>query len=1113
MKTLCCVWGFVAFSILGYAFLKETETFISHQDFESNFEIVNHPDEFLPGWSANEVHASGSRVFQAFGEGTAQSNALGIQVIGSFNAEIYIKTTTLGSENLKITFSARTKRNGTGNRPVYLFLSFAHSPNEPFQNRVQIGDKLTFPNVDSEFQFYESLIPSDFTDKEEITIKLEAIYGAGTGSAARLFLDDFKVKINQEVNVSDVRLINPNQIQLSLDRPVHKVSVDQILSSDFKISQVEKITDRIFLLSASEQIKTKVLTFSVNDIEDPNQNPLFDLEVNLDNTLMGLGKVFFLNQDTVQLSFSHYLDPAFSLPPDHYRILGTTPKSVELMERQYQLQIIPQHGFALGNEVTVDVLVAKNEQGLRVENLTETLIYSDGIETIYMPESDRILLVHEHALSPEFLVGSGFSVRDEEGILSPSLQENDASVLELKLSKPLQEDRFYDLTVPIRRDINGFLLSGSTRQIIADFTPPQIQQLSFVSSNEILISFSEDLDPFLKLIPSHYRIEGQIPEEVSSGDASNQVRLKLSFDLIHGQVYELRVESIEDLNRNVIVPTSLDFTFSDPSHVSFKSIIINEVMPAPRAENPLPNSEYIELYHPGTEVINLGGIRLANSRSETTLPQYLLAPKTYVLLTPANQADNFKPFGEVIGLTSWPTLLNGGDEVKLLGVNGSVIDSLSYDNGTYGGAAQAGVGMSLEIINPYLPCNAFGNLKPSTSPKLGTPGSINAIFDESPDLTKPQLLKAMATSPHLLNVVFSKALGPEAEEVDFDIRPSLSVSNVQWDPMHPAEIKILFDQPIQAQTLYEISAVGLRDCVGNAINPEQKSATFMLPSPAERGDVVLNEVLFNPRTGAPKFVEIYNRSHKAINLKNWKLANFTNEMISNRRLVFTEDYILSPYEYLVFTTDSQQLKLEYPKGNKEAFVELSGLPSYPIREGSVIWLDPEENLMEKFEYHESMHHPIVRDPKGVSLERISYEGEVNNPHHWHSASATVGYASPGFKNSQKITPGQVTEEMILISPKVFVPDAPGEQNFTSIQYEVPQSGLVATVRIYSVTGQLIKDIAQNDVWGNKGMYTWNGTDLSHKRVRPGYYIVWVEYIDINLGSTAVIKKTVVVGVK
>src|SRR5690606_38121284 len=137
--------------------------------------------------------------------------------------------------------------------------------------------------------------------------------------------------------------------------------------------------------------------------------------------------------------------------------------------------------------------------------------------------------------------------------------------------------------------------------------------------------------------------------------------------------------------------------------------------------------------------------------------------------------------------------------------------------------------------------------------------------------------------------------------------------------------------------------------------------------------------------------------------------------------------------------------------------------------------------------------------------------DVNDPSNWHSASSSVGYATPGYKNSQA-DPLTVLDKGISIIPEVFVPDAPGEQNFTTINYEMDSRGFVATLRTYGIDGQLVKELCQNELWGSSGFYTWDGTNLSNQKVRPGYYIVWVQVIKLA-GQVENVKKTVVVGSK
>src|SRR5690606_1726347 len=200
--------------------------------------------------------------------------------------------------------------------------------------------------------------------------------------------------------------------------------------------------------------------------------------------------------------------------------------------------------------------------------------------------------------------------------------------------------------------------------------------------------------------------------------------------------------------------------------------------------------------------------------------------------------------------------------------------------------------------------------------------------------------------------------------------------------------------------LYRITVNNIRDCASNLIDPARNTVEFKIPGSAGPGDILLNEILFNSRVSGLKFVEIYNQSDKYISLVNWKLANISQGEISNRSLLNSTDLIIDPFSFLVFTSDVALLSQEYQKGKAENFLKLSPMPGYPISGGTVILLNPEEDLMEWFDYDEKLHHALINDTKGISLERFSLNHNVNDPTNWHSASSTEGYATPGYKNSQ-----------------------------------------------------------------------------------------------------------------
>src|SRR5690606_8709577 len=100
-----------------------------------------------------------------------------------------------------------------------------------------------------------------------------------------------------------------------------------------------------------------------------------------------------------------------------------------------------------------------------------------------------------------------------------------------------------------------------------------------------------------------------------------------------------------------------------------------------------------------------------------------------------------------------------------------------------------------------------------------------------------------------------------------------AVESFHIDDTNPNWLVLTFNQQLNINLPYEISVENIRDCSGNQIDPSSNRAVLILPQQAEEGDIVLSEILFNPKMGYPKFIEIYNQSSSYINLQGWKLAN------------------------------------------------------------------------------------------------------------------------------------------------------------------------------------------------------------------------------------------------
>jgi hypothetical protein len=131
-----------------------------------------------------------------------------------------------------------------------------------------------------------------------------------------------------------------------------------------------------------------------------------------------------------------------------------------------------------------------------------------------------------------------------------------------------------------------------------------------------------------------------------------------------------------DMAGNFLENTTLTFQFFDPTVIPAKNIVINELMPSPKAELDLPNVEFIVLYYLGDYPIRLGGLSWATSKSEVLLPDQWVYPGEYLSLAPESQGEEMNKFGRTILLDNWPTLLNSGDQLTLKDDHRNVIDQL-----------------------------------------------------------------------------------------------------------------------------------------------------------------------------------------------------------------------------------------------------------------------------------------------------------------------------------------------------------------------------------------------------------------------------------------------------
>jgi hypothetical protein len=301
------------------------------------------------------------------------------------------------------------------------------------------------------------------------------------------------------------------------------------------------------------------------------------------------------------------------------------------------------------------------------------------------------------------------------------------------------------------------------------------------------------------------------------------------------------------------------------------------------------------------------------------------------------------------------------------------------------------------------------------------------------------------------------------------------------------------------------------DCAGNA-SGALTLAGFALPEAAQVGDLVINEILFNHRSGGVYFVELLNRSGRYLNLQGYQLATQKATGLGTCIISPTAAYVLAPGQLVALTSDTGILQTQYPtSSDAAALLAVASFPALDNSAGTVYIYDAASQELDHYIYDKSQQLSLLSTAAGVSLERIRAAGP-SLASNFHSAASTVGYATPGHPNSQAQDAAGSGQELTL-APELFTPDDDGQQDFTTLSYQLDQSGYVGSVTVYDALGRLTRRLLRNESLPTTGGVQWDGTDESGHKAAVGYYLLYIELVRPSGGERREYKKTVVVGAR
>ncbi|MEN9522616.1 MAG: hypothetical protein RL065_993, partial [Bacteroidota bacterium] len=455
-----------------------------------------------------------------------------------------------------------------------------------------------------------------------------------------------------------------------------------------------------------------------------------------------------------------------------------------------------------------------------------------------------------------------------------------------------------------------------------------------------------------------------------------------------------------------------------------------------------------------------------------------------------------------------PSLNNNGDYIELLDPNTNVIHSVNYNINFYHSNIKKNGGYSLEMIDPLNPCNGENNWRASNDISGGTPGRKNSVDAINPDNIAPQLIRIFPTTSNTLKLYFNEVVNENTITNLQHFVVNQSVGNPTtaqfFDATHQIVI-LTFNQVFHSKTIYTLNVSGIMDCSGNLIS-DKLNFDFGMPEMAEQNDILVNEILFNPKTYGYDFVELYNNSGKIIDLQKLYVSNG-----NSVNTIMNDGYLFFPKSYIVITENRNNILQNYSTTNPDGVLEVASLPTFDDAEGAVLIQNSKSEFIDSVKYSDAWHYALLHDKNGVSLERISFDSKSQDENNWHSAASVVGFATPAYKNSQAID-NLNNQAEITLQPKVFSPDNDGIDDVLLINYNLDLAGYSAKISIFDVEGNSIKTISNLQTLEQKGFFQWDGTDTNSSKMARGIYVVYAEFFNTS-GKKIVLKKDCVLAGK
>ncbi len=634
--------------------------------------------------------------------------------------------------------------------------------------------------------------------------------------------------------------------------------------------------------------------------------------------------------------------------------------------------------------------------------------------------------------------------------------------------------------------------------LIKDSIPPSVVDAAFINDSIFKIGFNESTSGFT---PSNHL---QLISATNSVDSvfANSDSSMFEFILHHhvniGEVIQLKLINVADLFFNLSDTITISLTFIKCEYALPGDLVINEIMCNPLGANNLPNAEYIEVFNNSNKFIATNNLFITDFSTTGVLGDDTICPHEYKVYSSSTGKSLLQSSGiNASAITNFPTLNNDGDLIQIKD-SSKIIDEVNYNNSFYNDGFKNQGGWSIEKIQPDYLCANTKNWRASCDARGGSPGLLNCNNDLVVDNELPEIRSIYVVDSNHLSIVFTEEINTTNFNVnDFVIDNSILPDTIWLEKTFTNQVILKSNLSFLTNEKHKLKITNsIFDCNGNLLLGDFEYNFGVGVNPV-KGDLIFNEVLFNPTINCGDFIEVYNESDKIISLKNLCCSRrnlLTNQVEYNGKIT-SKDLTIMPHAYCVLINEEFDVKQCYPKIKKQSTINYS-IPPMNDDEGRLVLLDANSIILDEFYYSEKQHSQLLLDVEGVSLERVSFSAATGNSDNWKSASCLSGCSTPTEKNSQAIN-ALLQSKFISINPSIISPDADGFEDNMQIEISNESSGMWGSLQIANYNGTVVRNLINADLIGTNEKMIWDGTDNKNQIVSSGIYILIAQLISEN----------------